>query len=87
MSLHDHASTRAPGHAGREWSRGQSVQSVQSVQSGQSGQSMTEYLVALAVATAVVVAAGVGEPSALQLFLLAVQTAWGRLLTAVALPL
>lgn len=84
MSLHNHASTRAPGHAGREWSRGQSGRSGQSVQSGQS---MTEYLVALAVATAVVVAAGVGEPSALQLFLLAVQTAWGRLLTAVALPL
>ncbi len=51
------------------------------------GQSMTEYLVALAVVTALLVAASAGDPPVLRQFLEAVQTAWSRLLIALALPL
>lgn len=50
------------------------------------GQSMTEYLVALAVLAAVLVGAGAGDPSVLQLFLDSVRTGWARLLSALALP-
>lgn len=47
---------------------------------------MTEYLVALVVLAAVLVGAGAGDPSMLQLFLDSIRTGWARLLTALALP-
>lgn len=49
------------------------------------GQSATEYLVALAVVTALLVAVG-PDGSALQAFLDAVRTAWSRLIAALSLP-
>ncbi len=51
------------------------------------GQSMVEYLVVAAIATALVAVPIGGQPSVLQLMLVAIRDGWAKFLAALSLPM